>query len=89
MRVAESAPVDHSASSKKKVTTTTTTPVNIALSGPQKFALERGIRNQALKQSHLKPTAGIGFGSRLNDTQDMLDLYPRTPVNTKVVVMPA
>ena len=41
-RVAQPPPKDKSASKKKSTTSTTAPPVNLVLSGPQKFALQRG-----------------------------------------------
>jgi Mrp family chromosome partitioning ATPase len=70
---------DTSKKTNKKNSTTTTSPPNIALSGPQKFALRVSIREQALLASHLRPSAGIGFASKLNDTQDLLSLVVTAP----------
>jgi Mrp family chromosome partitioning ATPase len=79
IRVADSPPKDKSANNSKKNSTTTTQPVNIAQTGPEKFALQRGIRNASLQRSRLRPTAGIGFGTRLNSTQDLLELVITAP----------
>jgi Mrp family chromosome partitioning ATPase len=86
IRVAESPPKDKSDSSKKN-STTTTQPINIAQTGPEKFALGRGILDASLTRSHLRRTAGIGFGTRLNETQDMLTLVvtAATPTQAKTV----
>jgi Mrp family chromosome partitioning ATPase len=65
--------------SNPKNSTTTTQPANIALSGPQKFALRSTVRDRALKASRLKPAAGIGFAAKLNDTQDILSLVVTAP----------
>lgn len=74
-------PAKAEGSSKKKKSTTSTTqpPVNLVLSGPQKFALQRGIRNLALQKSHLRTNAGIGFASRLDDTGTVLSLIITAP----------
>ncbi len=67
--------------SKKKATTTTTTPTIIALSGPQKFALQRRIITGTLSSLHIRRTKHIGFQARLNDTGDLLSLTVTAPTS--------
>jgi Mrp family chromosome partitioning ATPase len=62
-----------------KNATTTAAPVNLVVTGPEKFALQRGIRNAALRRSGLKVNAGIGFGSRLDATETVLSLVVTGP----------
>ena len=82
IRVAESPPKDKTASNKKN-TTTTTAPLNIAQSGPEKFAIRQNIRDAVLTRSHLRRTSAIKFGTRLNDTQDMLSLVVTAPTRAQ------
>ena len=57
-RVAQPPPKASKSNSKKKSTTSTTAPpVNLVLSGPQKFALQRSIRDLALQKSCLLYTS--------------------------------
>jgi len=80
-RVAATPPKQKNSSSKKSKTATSTTvpTVNLVLSGPQKFALQRGLRDLALTKSHLRTNAGIGFASKLDDTQSLLSLIVTAP----------
>ena len=67
VRVGEKPPaVDlSSAQARRLASTSTTTPLNIALVGPEKFARRQGVRSRALRFSHLRTTARIGFATRL------------------------
>jgi Mrp family chromosome partitioning ATPase len=78
-RVAQPPPKDKSASKKKSTTSTTAPPVNLVLSGPQKFALQRGLVALALKKSHLRVNAGIGFAARLDDTGSVMSMIVTAP----------
>ncbi len=78
-RVAQPPPKDKSVSKKKSTTTTTAPPVNLVLSGPQKFALQRPLRDLALQKSHLRVNAGLGFTARLDDTGSVLSLSVTAP----------
>ncbi len=71
------------AANRRKANTSTTQPVNIALTGPQKFALRSGIRRGALRLSHLRASARIGFAANLNDTGDVLSLIVTAPSRTQ------
>jgi hypothetical protein len=81
-RVGNAPPKQKNSTSKKKSkssTSTTLPTVNIVLSGPQKFALQRGLRDLALTKSHLRTNAGIGFNAKLDATQSVLSLIVTAP----------
>ena len=80
VRVAAPPPKDNSSSKKKqKNATSTTVAVNIALSGPQKFALQASVRSSALSGAHLAANAGIAFKADLDSTQSILSLGVTAP----------
>jgi hypothetical protein len=79
VRVAPQVKTAKASGSKKKSTTSTTAVQNIAISGPQKFALRSTVRNGALRASHIPPNAAIGFNAKLNNTQDVLSLVVTAP----------
>jgi Mrp family chromosome partitioning ATPase len=81
VRVGEKPPaVDLSnAQARRLATTSTTTPLNIALVGPEKFALRQGVRSRALRLSHLRTTARIGFATRLDSSGSTLSLIVTAP----------
>jgi hypothetical protein len=85
VRVAERVKQDKTDSNKKNVTTTTV--ANIALSGPQKFALKRSILNGTLSRSHLAANAQIGFGAKLSSTEDVLSLTVTAPTQYEAQVV--
>ncbi len=79
-RVGQTPPKQKSTSKKKSNSTSTTAPTaNLVLSGPQKFALQRGLRDQALTRARLRANAGIGFSAKLDDTQTVLSLIVTAP----------
>ena len=62
-----------------KNATTTAAPVNLVLSGPQKFALQPRLRSGVLRRSGLSLKSGINFGSRLDSTESLLSLVITAP----------
>ena len=66
-----------------KNATTTVAPVNLVIAGPQKFALQKNIRNSALRRSGLRVNAGVGFGSRLDATETVLSLIVTGPTKAQ------
>jgi Mrp family chromosome partitioning ATPase len=81
VRVAEKPPSPDlsSAQARRLATTSTTQPLNIALAGPEKFALRKGVRTRALRLSHLRSTARIGFATRLDSSGSVLSLISTAP----------
>jgi Mrp family chromosome partitioning ATPase len=79
------APKPEETTNKKpnKNATTTVAPVNLVIAGPQKFALQKNIRNAALRRSGLKVNAGVGFGSRLDATETVLSLIVTGPTKAQ------
>src|SRR5579862_4779796 len=64
---------------RRLASTSTTAPLNIAQVGPTKFALRKGVRDNALRLSHLRPNARIGFSARLDSTQTIMSLVATAP----------
>ncbi len=60
--------------SGNKNTTTTAQPVNLVLSAPQKFALNRRLRSTALRRNHLNGRSGVNFGTKLDNTETLMTL---------------
>jgi hypothetical protein len=58
---------------------TSTTQPNLELSGPQRFALRKGLLATTLTTSHLPRRAEVRFRARLNDTEDVLELTVTAP----------
>lgn len=73
-------------SQSNKATTTTAAP-NIALSGPQRFALRNSIITNTLSTSHLAANAQIGFAAKLSETQDVLSLVVTAPTKYEAQVV--
>jgi Mrp family chromosome partitioning ATPase len=68
--------VDTTPGQKKgnKNTTTTAQPVNLVLSTPQKFALQRRITAAALHRNHLSIKSGVNFGTKLDNSETLMSL---------------
>jgi hypothetical protein len=80
IRIAPQPAKDKSNNSNKKSNTSTTQAPNIALSGPQKFALGKSVIAQTLTRSRLpKKSSGVAFSAKLNTTQDVLSLIVTAP----------
>jgi Mrp family chromosome partitioning ATPase len=68
-----------SAAARRAASTSTTTPSEIALGGPEKFALRSGVIQTSLKRSHLRRTTRIGFAAKLSDDGSVLSLVATAP----------
>jgi Mrp family chromosome partitioning ATPase len=68
-----------SAAARRAASTSTTVPKEIALGGPEKFALRSGLRTNALRAAHLKRSSHIGFSSKLSDDESVLSLTVTAP----------
>jgi len=68
-----------SAAARRAASTSTTLPDEIALGGPEKFALRNGIRTTALHASRLRRTTRIGFQARLSEDNSVLSLTVTAP----------
>ena len=79
VRVAPKVKVDKAT---RKANATSTTVPTVALSGPQRFALQRGLLKKTLAKSHF-PARGIGWRARLNDTEDVLELVVTAPTRVQ------
>ncbi len=86
MRVAERVKVDKSNSNKKSATSTTQAP-NIALSGPQRFALRKSVITTTLSKSHLAANSGIAFVAKLSSTEDVLLLTVTAPTKYEAQIV--
>jgi Mrp family chromosome partitioning ATPase len=74
VRVAPKPEKDLNVKKGNKNTTTTAQPVNLVLSAPQKFALQPRLRVNALRRNRLSLKSGIGFGSKLDNTETLMSL---------------
>jgi Mrp family chromosome partitioning ATPase len=83
IRVAPKPEKDLNAKKGNKNTTTTAQPVNLVLSAPQKFALQKRLTVNALRRNHLSVKSGIGFGTKLDNTETLMSLVVTASTRTQ------
>jgi Mrp family chromosome partitioning ATPase len=68
-----------SSAARRAARTSTTLPDEIALGGPEKFAIRPVLRTRAVRVSSLRLTSRIGFHARLSDDNAVLSLTVTAP----------
>jgi Mrp family chromosome partitioning ATPase len=83
IRVAPKPEKDLNAKKGNKNTTTTAQPVNLVLSAPQKFALQRRLTANALHRNRLSTKSSVNFGTKLDNTETLMSLVVTASTRTQ------